>query len=567
MNSSEVKKYLGQFDAFYRDACAAVPQNNSFDIIGTEESCWKFLVNEKGNVTIETQYVQGDEAVTDYYGAVRRTLLSLFSPEKTGYGAFKSFISHTCLDGWLPVSVVKFRTDRFEKVEARYFADEEGNLRAAVTADGVTEYFKVTSPVTQEPSEVLELADPEPTPDDRVSFNAALSLLRSHWENKLSPVIAWDFPHEQLKKGILSALVKSFITRYDGAIRYGATRYYCDTGKSAESFPPTVITIVESALFYGLPQEALQIFGRFTEDFVSSDGEILHRGNGASVSEHGMLLETFCNCWHLTKNEDFFKRYSPYMDAVAGRLLQLIRSAGNGLIKGCPEDDLRAMPYRQWFSSNLWTARGLLAYSAVAPATLPPDEIRCFAEKTASLCSAAGVLTPEGEEFIPPCMEECGIFTDMNDFVEFTPENEVHSLSSYANYRFYPEMLSSCLLPRETILKIISWRRAHGGDFYGATAFRLFRNASLYGKERCLDDWPLYNYLRGLAHYGEYTEHARVLAGHMALHQSRGTFFAPEMSFRDCLDSTHCVPSQLTLPLAIRYLFPDCPNIDTALKE
>jgi hypothetical protein len=255
------------------------------------------------------------------------------------------------------------------------------------------------------------------------------------------------------------------------------------------------------------------------------------------------------------------------MDAVALHLMKLVRAAGEGLIKGCPEDDLRNMPYRQWFSSNLWAARGLLAYSEVRKELLPADEIRRFAERAAALCSAAGIRCSSGEEFIPPCTEDCGIFTDMNDFVEFTPENEVHSLSSYANYRFYPEMLSSCLLPRETVLKIVSWRRAHGGDFFGATTFRLFRDASLYGKERCLDDWPLYNYLRGVAYYGEYAEHARLLAGHMAIHQSRGSFFAPEMSFRDRLDSTHCVPSQLTLPLAVRYLFPDHQNIDGTMKE
>ena len=71
---------------------------------------------------------------------------------------------------------------------------------------------------------------------------------------------------------------------------------------------------------------------------------------------------------------------------------------------------------------------------------------------------------------------------------------------------------------------------------------------------RCLDDWPLYNMLAGLRIYGDHAEFIRLLAGHLALHQSRGTFFAPEMSFRDRLDSTSCIPSQMTLPLAVRYL-------------
>jgi len=105
----------------------------------------------------------------------------------------------------------------------------------------------------------------------------------------------------------------------------------------------------------------------------------------------------------------------------------------------------------------------------------------------------------------------------------------------------------------------VNFRRARGGDFNGATAFRIFRDFPPLA--RCLDDWPLYNMLKGLAHYGEYGEFVRLLAGHMALHQSRGTFFAPEMSFRDRLDSTFCTPSQMTVPLGVRYLFDGQPSI------
>ena len=43
---------------------------------------------------------------------------------------------------------------------------------------------------------------------------------------------------------------------------------------------------------------------------------------------------------------------------------------------------------------------------------------------------------------------------------------------------------------------------------------------------------------RILADCGNEDEFIRILAGHMAIHQSRTTYFAPEMSFRDYLDST-----------------------------
>ena len=112
-------------------------------------------------------------------------------------------------------------------------------------------------------------------------------------------------------------------------------------------------------------------------------------------------------------------------------------------------------------------------------------------------------------------------------------------------------MLSSRVLDNDLVKEIIKFRKARGGDFYGATAFRIFRDYPPY--RYCIDDWPLYNYLKGLADCGDEDEFIRILAGHMAMHQSRTTFFAPEMSFRDYLDSTHCIPSQMLVPLAICY--------------
>jgi hypothetical protein len=40
----------------------------------------------------------------------------------------------------------------------------------------------------------------------------------------------------------------------------------------------------------------------------------------------------------------------------------------------------------------------------------------------------------------------------------------------------------------------------------------------------------------------------------MAIHQSRTTFFAPEGTWLDKLDSIHCVPSQLVVPLALKWM-------------
>ena len=69
--------FYQKFDKIFAEVCANVPQNNTYDIIGTETSRWKLLVNEKGIVTIETQYTP-PEIEPDYfycvYGGVVKVL-------------------------------------------------------------------------------------------------------------------------------------------------------------------------------------------------------------------------------------------------------------------------------------------------------------------------------------------------------------------------------------------------------------------------------------------------------------------------------------------------------------
>ncbi len=550
--AEELRKLLLEFDRLFAGVCAAVPQPNSFDLIGTEKSPWKPLVNEKGVITLESQYVPpGSEP--DPLRDVRRTLLTLFDPETAGFGKFVKPLSHDCLEGWLPVSRVRFATERYPEAELLALVDEEDALQLRIVGGSETIFYRIPLPCSQDPAELLRMEPPVPVRmTDGSSFEAALKTLKDHWKNKFAAVLDWDFPHPFLKNGILAALAKTFITQYDGALRYGATRYYCDEGRCAESFPPTVLTACEGAFFYGLEQEAFHFLGHFIGSFVS-DGTICHRGNGASMSEHGMLLALFARAKRETAEETFFREYGPAVRATALRLWKLAETADPELISGCPEDDLRNAPPRQWFSSNLWIARGLLEYARTFPGVIPEEKAAAFADRAVRRCRASAVPCGDCLTFVPPCAENCPPFTDMNDFIEAAPGDDIHSLASYTNYRIYPEMLSSGLLPPETARQIIAFRRARGGDFHGATAFRIFRDFPPYA--RCLDDWPLYNMLSGLRIYGDHAEFIRLLAGHLALHQSRGTFFAPEMSFRDRLDSTSCIPSQMTLPLAVRYLF------------
>ena len=201
----DLQKLLREFDRTFAEVCAAVPQPNSFDIVGSEKSPWKVLVNEKGAVTVESQYVPPDREA-DVIGDLRRTLLTFFDPEKAGYGTFVEPLSHTCLEGWLPVSCVRFATTRFPEVELRVFVDETDTLQLCAATPGERRFFTVPLPELMPPGELLRRPDPVPAAADGRAFENGLKRLTDYWHRKFAALLAWDFPHALLKKGILAGL-------------------------------------------------------------------------------------------------------------------------------------------------------------------------------------------------------------------------------------------------------------------------------------------------------------------------------------------------------------------------
>ena len=85
------------------------------------------------------------------------------------------------------------------------------------------------------------------------------------------------------------------------------------------------------------------------------------------------------------------------------------------------------------------------------------------------------------------------------------------NVASYTNYRYWPELLSSGLLPRDMANRVVEGRLTAGGQFCGMTRFAGH-----------LDDWPLTDYLYGLWCCGRKNEFLLSLYGHVAYHQAEG---------------------------------------------
>jgi hypothetical protein len=115
--------------------------------------------------------------------------------------------------------------------------------------------------------------------------------------------------------------------------------------------------------------------------------------------------------------------------------------------------------------------------------------------------------------------------------------------ASYTNYRYWPELLSSSLLPPSLANRVVAARLTAGGQFCGMTRF-----------QNHLDDWPLAEYLSGLWSLGRKNDFLLSLYGHVAYHQAESHLTAYEqVTFPPGkMKADYCLPSQLVAARAAR---------------
>jgi hypothetical protein len=126
--------------------------------------------------------------------------------------------------------------------------------------------------------------------------------------------------------------------------------------------------------------------------------------------------------------------------------------------------------------------------------------------------------------------------------------------TTYANYRYYPELLASGILSREEALKIIEARETMQGELEGMTFFnyKVCLPDDPVAPDYACDNWPILCYGRALAQLGEKDRLLKVIEGHYRYHQTRDTFTAYEIVDADLplrrAVTDWCVPVQLAYP-------------------
>ena len=356
---------------------------------------------------------------------------------------------------------------------------------------------------------------------------------------RLRPVPEINTGHPLLDLSVKTGLAHIDATFQGDYPKYGVKLY----GQAfADAFPPTLIAAVDALTAWGMHARAARLFSFWLDTFVRDDGSIAFRG--PSIAEYGQLLHTAAVLEERAGTAGWWPANFTALDRLAEYLLRLRAEAesDDGLIPGGPEDDERDK-VGKYFHNSAWAARGLQRWATLcdkrdaAPST-PTEVIRRASDGLARDTLAAIERTwPEDPEdgWLPPQVEP----------LDRPASLTATRVASYTNYRYWPELLASGLLPPKLANRLVEARLSGGGQFCGMTRF-----------EDHLDDWPLTDYLTGLWSLGRRDDFLLSLYGHVAYHQAEGHLTAYEqVSFPPGKEvMPYCLPCQLVAARAARLL-------------
>jgi len=370
-----------------------------------------------------------------------------------------------------------------------------------------------------------------PQPEGEPAFDPELITKRA-LEIRLPPNA--QFEHPLLERAVRVGLAHIDATFEGDHPKYGVGHY---AKNEHDSFPPTIIAAVDALTLWGMGSRAERLFSYWLRHFVREDGTIDYYG--PSLSEYGQILTTARRLIDRGTGRDWLMIHEPFLSSIAGYLHQRLHESERvSLVSGVPEADERESE-ATYFHNNAWIVRGLEDWRYILHTWLGrPDEAENFQKDARALrqelLDAIELTWKEPNDWwLSPIVEKV-----------HRPEGRITSnrIGSYTNYRYWPELLSSCVLPREKMIAIVKARLESGGQFLGMTRFMDH-----------LDDWPLAEYLEGLWQLGFYDDYRLSLWGHICYHQEKEHLTAYEQV---TLPPGHkvadyCLPCQLVAARAV----------------
>ncbi|MBE6609407.1 MAG: hypothetical protein E7634_01920 [Ruminococcaceae bacterium] len=444
---------------------------------------------------------------------------------------------------------------------------------------------------------VKRYANPEPqnaTIEYRVAAISREASETDHWENQpseelfldalLDTVAFWadysemgarfDIPEKELARVACASAAFSSITCTCGRAHYGH-RFY---GKELhDNFPPNYIWLIQSLICLGRQDEAKKVFSYFMEHVLRSDGRINYRQGlalvfGASAAEYGMLLDLIARYSKTLetdiKNTATFRKLIGMGEEIIEHISVCSEFEGLKLVKMCAEADTNERVH-VYLNNNLWAVRGLEALALLIGKEngkryiLAAQELRNNIYKSLERYSEKntrfGTLPPFrlGYTATPLTLSRCDDTfrpTDARELEKYfsgrwsrddSGDGEELIENAYANYRYYPEMLSAMLLPAELADSTVAMREALGGEILGMTRFLDH-----------VDNWPVLNYARFLIETDRIEKYLLLLYAHTAHHgQPELMIYYEQVGISGRVHANDCLPSLTTTPIMLSWCF------------
>jgi hypothetical protein len=389
---------------------------------------------------------------------------------------------------------------------------------------------------------------------DGVAFYGALLSVKMEWKQFLSKGVQLKVPGPRVSDSSKAAIARALISEVGPYPKYGMGVYWA---KEHDTFPPTTILLNLCLLDWGFTDEVRARLGYYLSHFVKQDGTFDYYG--PAISEYGQMLVVSARYVSMTGDTRWMLEHLPSLQRIANTLLVQIEGSRKryppdspfyGLLWGSAEADTRK-DKRFYFSSDVWTWRGLNDMGRLLYDTGQEGGDAALGERGRDLLGEAETFQRDvlaalrrvfrkstTYPFLPPTVGMKKPFSSMTE----------DEFASYTNYRYWPEMLSPGLLPSAMRDAIIAYRTGHGGEVAGTTRL-----------EDVLDDWPYAHYAWGLLQAGQIKHYVLGFFGHLAYHETPGTFTAYESvairgdGKRDYA-SDYCVPAQLVVPQMLRWM-------------
>ncbi|MCL2741691.1 MAG: hypothetical protein FWE70_06230 [Oscillospiraceae bacterium] len=433
---------------------------------------------------------------------------------------------------------------------------------------------------------------------DEAEFEEARRATISEWVKLSEGFDRFRLPHVEIEAG-LKAMAAGILSTFAGDhAHYGHHNY---GHAEHDNFPPTYLYAVELFMTLGMLGRARELLSHMLRFCVGSDGRFHYRQGrgevyGASASEYGRLFWLSSRLHTADPRRSLFaapgrggtENPSPgdgdgnpsvhgerlrfqgggtdfmgVLLTMGGYLTGRITPDGSGsraLVRMCAEADNHSEVHA-YAGNNLWAVRGLRALAGMAGrlgyACAPNIAGRAEAlwHDLRSALDDERVPSPYGD-LVPfrlgyptlPISLSAGPY-NIGDGRYAGPGGAQGGQSlhenTYANYRYYAEMLSSGLLRKGECDAIEAMRGALGGRLLGMT--RLFGH---------LDDWPADNYARHYLESDVKDGYALLYFSHILFHGNLDTgVYYEQVTADGAAVAADCVPVTALAPLMTAWMF------------